>query len=119
MSEGINFKDRLGRCVIVIGMPYPNRTDAVLKQRLQYLQKTRGIKENLFYDYLCFNALNQSIGRAIRHSKDYASIILVDTRYTRSDLGSCLPQWIGKSINEPKNFSEGLGRIIKFFRTFK
>jgi len=119
MSEGINFKDRLGRCVMVVGLPYPNRKDPLLQQRLQYLQKTRGINENAFYDSLCFNALNQSIGRSIRHSRDYATILLLDVRYSRLDIANCLPQWIGKSLFETKNFGEGFSKIIKFFKTFK
>jgi len=119
MSEGINFKDRLGRCVIVVGMPYPNKTDPVLQQRLQYLQKTRGINEHLFYESLCFKALNQSIGRSIRHSHDYASILLVDIRYQRPDISDCLPQWIGKSLSQTKSFGEGYSKIISFFKSFR
>jgi chromosome transmission fidelity protein 1 len=36
-------------------------------------------------------AVNQSIGRSIRHSRDYASIVLVDQRYARSSVREKLP----------------------------
>jgi len=34
LSEGINFSDDLARAVVVVGMPYPDGRDAVLKVRL-------------------------------------------------------------------------------------
>jgi Rad3-related DNA helicase len=37
---------------------------------------------NDYYENLCIKTLNQAIGRAIRHVRDYATIVLVDQRFT-------------------------------------
>jgi len=39
-------------------------------------------------------ALNQTIGRAIRHKDDYSSIILVDSRFKNYNIIKKLPKWI-------------------------
>jgi chromosome transmission fidelity protein 1 len=42
-----------------------------------------GFRGNDFYENLCMKTLNQAIGRAIRHVQDYATIVLVDQRFTQ------------------------------------
>ena len=39
------------------------------------------------YENLCMKAVNQSVGRAIRHKEDYAAILFLDHRFY-----NCLPQ---------------------------
>ncbi|XP_020574920.1 ATP-dependent DNA helicase DDX11 [Phalaenopsis equestris] len=114
ISEGINFSDGMGRCVIMVGLPYPSLFDVELIERIKHIEwlgetsqttsstsrascnfnssgsvqsgfdilrscKQRG-KE--YYENLCMKAVNQSIGRAIRHINDYAAVLLVDSRYS-------------------------------------
>jgi len=74
MSEGINFSDDLARCVVVVGLPYPNSKDPELAERMQYLTarqhaSTTAPKESIakpagsvYYENLCMKAVNQSIG---------------------------------------------------------
>ena len=67
MSEGINFSDGLGRCVIMVGLPYPNPNDAVLAEKVNYINKmnsnnNKSTSGSEYYDNLCMKAVNQSIG---------------------------------------------------------
>ena len=86
MSEGINFSDDLGRCVVMIGLPYPNLYSPELKEKMKYLDRTVQSLDGrtageIHYDNLCMKAVNQSVGRAIRHINDYSAILFVDHRY--------------------------------------
>ncbi|KAG7393612.1 ATP-dependent DNA helicase chl1 [Phytophthora pseudosyringae] len=62
MSEGINFSDELARCVVMVGMPYPNARDAELVEKMAFLDKKSPGSGRQFYESLCMKAVNQSIG---------------------------------------------------------
>ena len=120
LSEGINFSDRLGRGVIVVGLPYPNVHEAEIKENIEsYIQLRQqsdptAERQRLQSDYLenaCMRVINQSIGklqlqyffsyfigRAIRHKDDYATMILIDERFRRDSIISKLPEWLSSSL---------------------
>ncbi|KAI0190706.1 helicase C-terminal domain-containing protein [Xylaria flabelliformis] len=140
MSEGINFSDRLGRCVVIVGLPYPNINSPDWKARIEYIESTtlkqltdcdapRPRNEAVaaakqaardFYENACMRAVNQSIGRAIRHRNDYAAIVLVDRRFGTDRIKRKLPGWIqGGLVTGSEN--GGLGQMMSnlsgFFRS--
>ncbi len=39
MSEGINFSDGMCRCVIMVGLPYPNASDPIMMEKMAYLDR--------------------------------------------------------------------------------
>ena len=43
-------------------------------------------------------AVNQCIGRAIRHVNDYAAIVMIDRRYETPRIQGKLPGWIQGSL---------------------
>ena len=100
MSEGINFSDEMARCVLVAGLPYPDITSPELREKMRLMDESlkkngSGISGNEYYHNLCMRAINQSIGRAIRHINDYAAIVLADVRYcTDERVWKCLPEWL-------------------------
>lgn len=60
--------------------------------------------------------VNQSIGRAIRHKGDYATIVLLDQRYATDRIRKKLPKWIGDHVEHFDVFGKAMGRTSKFFR---
>lgn len=126
LSEGINFSDKLGRAVMVVGMPFPNSQDVEWQAKVSYVEekaKEKGINAKQasqeFYENTCMRAVNQSIGRAIRHRDDYASIILLDSRYNRSSIQRKLPNWLSKNIHSSPNFGPAIRQLATFFRAKK
>ncbi|XP_057692593.1 ATP-dependent DNA helicase DDX11 [Corythoichthys intestinalis] len=120
MSEGINFSDDLGRCVVMVGMPYPNIKSPELQEKMSYLDKHMthsGGKSpgQALIENLCMKAVNQSIGRAIRHRGDYSSIVLCDRRYSRAATLGKLPAWIQSRTSTHKNFGSAFAALRKFF----
>ncbi|KAL3881003.1 hypothetical protein ACJMK2_033204 [Sinanodonta woodiana] len=119
MSEGINFSDELGRCVIMVGLPYPNLHSPELKEKMDYLNanfpkdKEGHLPGQVHYENLCMKAVNQSIGRAIRHRGDYATILLLDGRYKRPSTVSKLPGWISKHLKKMDRFGPAIAAISR------
>ncbi|XP_072998830.1 uncharacterized protein [Typha latifolia] len=158
ISEGINFSDGMGRCVIMVGLPYPSPSDVELMERVKHIEKlcerttsgsckSSGSEPNdncevqggfdilrrctqrgrEYYENLCMKAVNQSIGRAIRHINDYAAMLLVDSRYAlkpSNERFSCptdkLPQWIkDRLVCATENYGEVHRLLHQFFKFSK
>lgn len=128
MSEGINFNDALGRCIVVIGLPYANIKSSELQQKMAYYDKICDAKTDKslvsagqqYYENLCVKGINQSIGRAIRHREDYAAIVLLDRRFTsRTSISNGLPNWIRKSLVFNERFGPMFNQLKSFFRDKK
>uniref|UniRef100_A0A8C9D5U9 DEAD/H-box helicase 11 n=1 Tax=Panthera leo TaxID=9689 RepID=A0A8C9D5U9_PANLE len=122
MSEGINFSDDLGRCVVMVGMPYPNIKSPELQEKMAYLDQTlpripgQAPPGKALVENLCMKAVNQSIGRAIRHQKDFASIVLLDQRYARPPILGKLPAWIRDRVEVKATFGPAFAAMRKFHR---
>lgn len=74
MSEGINFSDDLARCVVMVGMPYPNARDPELVEKMAFLDKRQPGAGRQFYESLCMKAVNQSIGKRPPHGNESSPI---------------------------------------------
>ncbi len=129
LSEGINFSDELARAVVIVGMPYPDSRDPILQERIRYYSSSSSSSTSFTADTavvgcstysltesMCMKAVNQAIGRCIRHAKDYAMVYLLDYRYAQSRILQQLPQWIrSQTIAYPHITPELLQQIQRFY----
>ncbi|RDW87187.1 DNA helicase [Aspergillus mulundensis] len=138
LSEGINFSDKLGRGVLIVGLPFPNVRSPVWQAKIDFIEQkayqnelsgsedTRRSSAKAagrdFYENACMRAVNQCIGRAIRHRHDYAAIVLIDKRYGRSNIQEKLPGWIKQSLEKESALlpaAATLDGLSRFFRNKK
>lgn len=164
------------RCVVVVGMPYPNARDPELRERMLYLDASastraapappagpppsaaaraeagaaaggcsasgsagsgaqppagRGgaLSGRQYYEDLCMKAVNQCVGRVIRHQGDYAAIVLADVRWAGGGAGAgqgCsaapgpvqkLPGWIRRSwVGGSGEYGAACRQLADFYR---
>lgn len=121
VSEGLDFADRNGRAVIITGLPYPPFKDprVILKQK--YLEETRckykrGLTGQAWYQLEASRAVNQAVGRVIRHKDDFGAIILCDSRFSAASFKAQLSAWIRPYIHVYNMFGPAMRDIIQFFR---
>ncbi|XP_041359589.1 regulator of telomere elongation helicase 1-like [Gigantopelta aegis] len=117
VSEGLDFSDINGRAVVITGLPYPPRMDPKVLLKMQFLNEMRkGLSGNEWYRQQASRAVNQAIGRVIRHKDDFGAIILCDTRFSSSDFISQLPVWVRPYIIKHDNFGHVMRDVMAFFK---
>ncbi len=81
-AEGSNFPDEEARGIFLVGLPYADYRDPVVKAHIRYFDtRSPGLGER-WYLMDAFRAANQAIGRGIRHRDDWCNFFLMDRRYT-------------------------------------
>lgn len=129
VSEGIDFSDEYGRAVVITGLPYPSAFDprVVLKRQLsdaeaKAIQKAgpRSRKNSVlngsqWYTTQAIRAVNQAVGRAIRHKFDYGGIILCDERFQSKHLQHHISKWIQPSLSVFPTFQNADESLRDFF----
>ncbi|KAJ8970779.1 hypothetical protein NQ317_003493 [Molorchus minor] len=89
LSEGLDFADANGRAFL---------------------------KGNDWYTLEATRAVNQAVGRVIRHRHDYGAILLLDTKFNYFNVKSQMSKWLQDHIRVVNNFGEAMRDLRVFFK---
>jgi hypothetical protein len=132
VSEGLDFSDENGRAVIIIGIPFPNAQDARIQLKKAYLNDMKerlkhsgltassgvAISGDEWYRQSAWRAINQAVGRVIRHRLDYGAIILADERFSR-EAEKHLSKWLRSHVKSFDSFGQFQLSLSSFFTSIK
>lgn len=116
ISEGINFSDEACRAVIIIGIPYPPHNDPKITLKRNLLEHQQVNDGKIWYQHQALRAVNQAIGRVIRHRNDFGMVFLFDERFLFDSNRKCFPLWVQKHVYTHKNFGTVIKEAISFFK---
>ncbi|XP_061781903.1 Fanconi anemia group J protein isoform X1 [Nerophis lumbriciformis] len=120
VSEGLDFTDDNARAVVTIGIPFPNIKDLQVELKMKYNDqhcKSRGLLPGRhWYEIQAYRALNQALGRCIRHRKDWGALILVDDRYRSnpSKYITGLSKWVRQLVQHHDSFPGAMQSLAAF-----
>ncbi|OQR72821.1 Fanconi anemia group J protein-like [Tropilaelaps mercedesae] len=126
VSEGEDFPDNFARAVVVIGLPFPNYKDVTIKDKMAFNDRRQQLGEQVmsgrdWYAAQALRALNQALGRCIRHSADWGAILILESRMSFNPrYKEMLSRWIRDRISNINNFDSldsCLGEFIQERKT--
>lgn len=127
VSEGLDFADMYGRACVVVGIPFGLITDQKIKLKQQYLNKNRTRANGLltgeqWYRLDAIRAVNQAVGRVIRHRNDYGAILFLDDNFNDDNNKEDISAWIKENLSDsgpsyrPVPFMQILSELSNFFK---
>ncbi|XP_056139365.1 Fanconi anemia group J protein [Lampris incognitus] len=120
VSEGLDFTDDNARAVVTIGIPFPNIKDLQIGLKMEYNNqhcKTRGLLSGRhWYEIQAYRAINQALGRCIRHRNDWGALVLVDNRYKSNPdkYITGLSKWVRQLVRHHDTFNEAMRSLAAF-----
>ena len=99
-------KDHYCRAVIIVELPYPAlyAPSVVLKQHFLDKQHNLTLSGTAWYNNQMYKPLNQSIGRIVRHQRDFGIVFLVDSAFPEKK--RCLSPWLRRFVTNSNNVIE-------------
>jgi hypothetical protein len=61
-------------------------------------------------------AVNQAMGRVIRHRWDYGAVLLADERFGSAQNKKHLSRWLREHVESHGSFGGAIGSLTKFFK---
>lgn len=127
VSEGLDFADHAGRAVVITGLPFPPSNDPKVRLKREFLDLnaqslkkgspvTKSLTGQDWYNQQASRAVNQAVGRVIRHSRDYGAIILCDERFAYPHQQSQVSKWIQPHLMCCTKFGDAAFKLTRFFR---
>ncbi|KAL8230357.1 hypothetical protein R6Q57_000135 [Mikania cordata] len=124
VSEGLDFADQAGRAVIVTGIPFALWNDPKVRLKREFLdQQTQSqqtgskvLTGDEWYSQQASRAVNQAVGRVIRHRHDHGAIIFCDERFAKPYHQSQMSLWIQPHIKCYSKFGDVVFTLTRFFR---
>ncbi|XP_067119100.1 Fanconi anemia group J protein homolog [Centruroides vittatus] len=118
VSEGINFSDNYARAVISVGIPFPNLRNIQIDLKKKYNDK-HCVQKHLmsgkdWYETQAFRALNQALGRCIRHRNDWGALVIVDQRFSNEWYTRGLSKWIRSNVVHHHTFGSAARSLREF-----
>ncbi|XP_037631188.1 Fanconi anemia group J protein isoform X2 [Sebastes umbrosus] len=120
VSEGLDFTDDNARAVVTIGIPFPNFKDLQVELKMKYNDqhcKSRGLLPGQrWYEIQAYRALNQALGRCIRHKNDWGALILVDDRFRNNPNKyiTGLSKWVRQLVQHHDTFGNAMQSLAAF-----
>lgn len=123
VSEGLDFADMYGRGVVIVGIPYGPKGDPKIELKKECLDLNRTPENQLisgdeWYLLEAVRAVNQAIGRVIRHKDDFGAILLFDVGFNQNKIKRHISSWIlGHLSRETRTtFSQTARDLKQFFK---
>ncbi|PIK44583.1 putative Fanconi anemia group J protein-like [Apostichopus japonicus] len=119
VSEGMDFADNNARAVITVGIPFPSFKDPQVELKRAYNDQNRDrglLSGSEWYEIQAYRALNQALGRCLRHRNDWGALILVDERFRRNPQKyiSGLSKWVRHKVNHFLHSRDGVDSLKNF-----